>query len=588
MPFWREIYEAFSVESPYERIVVVCGSQMAKTEGIFNILGQRFTDGPFVPAMYVGPTEKQVLSIMSDRVDKMLRSTPVLWDRTEKGQRYKTTEKFIAGVRFGAAWAGSATELASHPCGLVLVDERDRMDSDAGNEGDPVKLAEARMKNFWCAKSGIFSTPTLEGASPIWSLLEQGTMMFWAWPCIGCGVYFVPELSLLHWDKAGPAGEEMTADQRAATAHVACPKCGQVHRTRDRDRINANGAFLPHRRLADTERTERPVLAHYVQVEKPAATSTASFWISGLASPWVRFEKIAKELIDAYASAETETIQAVVNTMGGELFRVKGEAPKWEEVGANRSPYPPHKAVPGVQRITMGVDVQRDCLYYVIRGWGYMSESWLIENGQLAGDTEFDAVWQALRERVQRQVGDRQIDRAFVDSGYRPGDVHRRPDHAVYTFARSMPGVVFPTKGQDALQGAPFQFRHIDYSRGGTVVKGGVKLCHINTDFFKRWIHGRVRWPEGQPGAWHLHEETSEEYCRHIVSEELVLKASGRATWVRKSRANHYLDCEVNATAAAYSLNVHQLPQLAGRQAQGNAPPLPNPPPSATRGARCS
>ena len=164
-PFWREVYAAFA-DDYHETIVVVCGSQMGKTEAQFNIFGHRFDDGPYVPAMYVGPTEKQVKSISRDRVDKMLRSTESLWKKTEKGQRYGVGEKWISGVRLGFAWAGSATELASHPAGLIMVDERDRMNNDVSGEGDPVTLCKARAKNFSNKKIGIMSTPTVEGISP--------------------------------------------------------------------------------------------------------------------------------------------------------------------------------------------------------------------------------------------------------------------------------------------------------------------------------------------------------------------------------------------------------------------------------------
>lgn len=550
-PFWRAIYEAFS-DDQHDTIVVVCGAQMGKTEGLFNVIGHRLTDGPYVPVMYVGPTEKQVRSISRDRIDKMLRSTPVLWDRTEKGQRYATYEKFIAGVRLGFAWAGSATELSSHPVGLVLVDERDRMESDSGNEGDPVSLARARTKNYANRKIGVFSTPTLEGASPIWALWEEGTMQMWCWPCVGCGTFFAPHLALLNWNN------ELSPDEAATGARVACPKCGYLHESRDKARLNALGAFLRFRRLADGQRSERAVLGHYVQDAAPGRRTTASYWISGLASPWVSFAQVAKVLIDAYRSGEPERIQAEVNTWGGELFRIQGEAPAWEEVAGNRQEYGPRTALPGVQLITIGADVQRDGVFYVVRGWGQNMESWLLEHGYLAGETEHDAVWLALRQVCLGVVGNRRPARAFVDSGYRPGDLHRRPDHAVYTFSRGLANLVFPTKGQDSME-TPYRFRAIDYTNGGTLIKGGVKLCHVDTDYCKRWIHARVRWPAEQPGGWHLHRETSDEYCRHIVSEELVLKASGRGKWVRRSRNNHYLDAEVNALAAALSLNAHKL-----------------------------
>ena len=110
-------------------------------------------------------------------------------------------------MRFGFAWAGSPTELAGHPAGLVLVDERDRMDDDTGGEGDPVELAEARIATFPDGKVLVVSTPTkgtLEVEeneatglshfkvsdtieSPTWKLWQEGTRFEWAWPCPDCG-----------------------------------------------------------------------------------------------------------------------------------------------------------------------------------------------------------------------------------------------------------------------------------------------------------------------------------------------------------------------------------------------------------------
>ena len=120
-------------------------------------------------------------------------------------------------------------------------------------------------------------------------------------------------------------------------------------------------------------------------------------------------------------------------------------------------------------------------------------------------------------------------------------------------------GQIFPSKGRDTMD-TPHQVRDIDYSIGGKLIKGGVRLYHVNTDYWKRWIHSRVNWPpEAETGGWHLHNATTESYCRQIVAEEMVIKASGKAVWVRKSKENHYLDCEVLAACAAHSLGVQHL-----------------------------
>ena len=571
VPFWRAIYAAFA-DADHDTIVVVCGAQMSKTEGIFNVIGHRFTDGPFVPALYVGPTEKQVKSVSKDRIDKMLRSTPILWERTEKGHRYQVAEKWIGGARLGFAWAGSATELSSHPAGLVLVDERDRMDSNTSGEGDPVSLARARLKNFLSRKLGVFSTPTVENASPIWSLWEEGTMQMWAWTCQGCAALFVPRLDLLKW----PSG--CTPDDALDQATVECPTCQHHHPKEAQPALNATGRYIRHRRLGDNESAPKSVFGKYLPDTDARPRRTASFWISGLASPWASFGQTAKVMIEAYKSGDQERLQAEINTWGGELYRVRGEAPEWEAVSARRLEYPARTVPWGVQKITCGADVQKNGIFYVIRGWGFNSESWLIDDGFIAGETEYDGVWNEFRQILTTPVDGSRIDRLFVDSGYRPGDAYRRPDHAVYTFCRSLPGFAFPTKGMDEMD-QPFRYSNIDYSVGGKVIKNGVRLYLLNTGFLKRWVHGRISWPVDQDGGWHLHIGTTENYCKQIVSEEQLLKASGRVTWVRKSRNNHFLDCETNATAAALTLRVDKLERktAAGSGPTNDAAPSPNP-----------
>ena len=42
-------------------------------------------------------------------------------------------------------------------------------------------------------------------------------------------------------------------------------------------------------------------------------------------------------------------------------------------------------------------------------------------------------------------------------------------------------------------------------------------------------------------------------------SEARVVKPSGRATWILLHPGNHFWDCEVNALAAAYSLNFQMI-----------------------------
>ena len=520
-------------------VVWACGAQQGKTELVFNILGHRFTDAP-TPALYIGPTEKQVSSISRDRIAKMLKSTPILWERLAKGQRDRITEKYIGGVRLGFGWAGSATELASHPAGLVLVDERDRMTGDVGGEGDPVTMAMARTKNYMDAKIGIFSTPTIEGASPIWALFDEGTCEMWAWPCPECKELFIPKLSRLEWPRDLPLGEIRNK------AYMVCPHCGScVYDTHKVD-MNAAGRFIPHRKDEN---------GAYQALDALPENSTRSFWVSGLASPWQSFGAIAEVMARAYQSNEPERIQAATNTYCGETYRTAGESVLVEEVAALIQDYAPMTIPHGVQVLSIGADVQKLGIYYVVRGWGFNWESWLIDYGFVAGETELDAVWTLFMDVVIRGYqGGFHVKRGLVDSGYRPGDKLRRPEHMVYRFAGRTAGRMLPAKGKDTLERGA-------WNHGKTI--DGNTLIIVNTDYVKTWLQARIRWPADQPGGWHLHSKVDNEYCRMMVAEEVVVKPSGRRIWVRRpGYENHYLDCEILAQVAAQLMQVEKLQKL--------------------------
>lgn len=558
----REIMRAFS-ETGVERVIGVMGSQMGKTEVLFNILGHRFDEGPRVPALYIGPTQKQVRSISADRIRKMLRTTPSLWEALEKGQRDATYEKFLHDVRLGFAWAGSATELASHPAGLALVDEVDRMDADVSGEGDPVTLAEARLATYHGSTLGVFTTPTLEGASKGWALLDESTLEFWTWCCRHCAESFVPHLALVRWPEAAPLHE--VRDQ----AIVACPHCGGEHGDADKHALNAAGAYRRHRKLGDTEEAPAAaVFGQYVVDREPQPNPSRGFWISGLASPWNKLGRLAAAYVRATRARSQERVQGVVNTGFGELYRVEGEAPPWELVLGLRRDYAPGTLPSGVQLITAGVDVQKRGLYFVIHGWGYNLSSWLLRHGYIAGDTEFDSVWLLLARTLRERFGELAVARTFIDSGYRPGDKERAPENAVYRFAQREPHV-FASKGHDILD-RPMKANDIDVTVSGRLLKGGLRLWHLNTDYFKSTIYSRLRWPEGEAGEWSLHREADVDFARQVVAEQLLITSSGKRTWLRKGD-NHYLDAVMNALAAAYSLQAEALPPWDDHLAQRHA-----------------
>ena len=145
-PYFIPITHACS-DPQYRRVIVVTASQMGKTAGLLNVIGQRLDEDP-APMIYVGPTRNNIDNVIEPKLMELLKNVPRLWKKLSKGKSMTKTHKRIGGVSLRLAWAGSPTELASDHAVLVFVDEVDRMSSNVKGEGHVFELAEARTSTY--------------------------------------------------------------------------------------------------------------------------------------------------------------------------------------------------------------------------------------------------------------------------------------------------------------------------------------------------------------------------------------------------------------------------------------------------------
>lgn len=587
IPFMR------AFEDPgYNTVAFVCGGQMGKTCSVIDIILSRLDQRP-VPIIYAGPDRNFVTDQFEPRFDDALNRSPSLSVKLARGKKNKKTRKIVSGVPVRLAWAGSANQLKSDPAGLAIVDERDGMPANIKGEGDPVRLLEVRGDTHADFTLGVTSTPTggtveiekdeasgLEfwkvvdqddiGAldSPIWKLWQRGTRYHWAWPCPHCADYFIPRFKCLAIPKIDitpkvprdtkGATEKIERDATAIEArrlgYLQCPNCDGVIEEKHKFEMNARGVYV-----APGQRIEPDGAV----IGDPPEGTTISFWVSGLASPFVSFGERAGRYVEALNSGDQEEVQTVINGGFGELWApAGGDAPEWADVARLKLPYRSREIPDGVLLLTAGIDVQKNRLVTVIRGFGVRQESWLIEQNEIWGETEHGDVWTDLAELLARPIGDLMIRRAFIDSGFRPGKKDEVPEHRVYEFCRRHARVAYAVKGFDHRD-QPLSVKRIDVTPKGKAARYGLDLVRLDSDFFKSWVHERVRWPDDQPGGWHLPSDTTEAYCRQIVSEGRVKKPSGGYAWVQRSRDNHFLDCEAMAYAAAYMLGVQRIADTA-------------------------
>lgn len=531
-PYQRGIMDAVADPSVRE-IVVIKSAQIGWTEILGNVVGYYIDRDPS-PILLIQPTLEMAETWSKDRLAPMIRDTPALTgkikDARSRDSGNTLLHKQFPGGHITIAGANSPAGLASRPIRIVLCDEVDRYPRSSGTEGDPISLARKRSTTFWNRKLLVGSTPTVQGESRIDVAFKASDQRRYMVPCPECD-----EMQHLVWDNVKwPDGEPRKA-------YYACAHCGCVISDQHKQRMLARGQW----------------------VATAESDGIAGFHINELYSPWVSFGDTAASFMEAKGTPQT--LQTWVNTSLGETWIHRGDVPSFDRVLQLRSDYVSREVPDGVLVITAGCDVQKDRIYYVVRGWGHEMASWLIEFGVVFGETDKPEVWSRLADVLATEYGGRRIRQAFIDSGYRP--------EAVYTFCRANSDLhVAPSKGQETLS-VPVRMSRVDITYRGAKIKNGQTLWHVDSGYFKGLVHSRIDWPQDQPGAWHLPSDISDDYAKQVIAESKLTLPSGKTVWKRHDRDNHALDCDAYAAAAARMLGVDRLRNRVERKPDATSQP---------------
>ena len=576
-PYAVPFAEQFGRDPKYRRVVLVTAAQSGKTESFLDIIGERLDNRP-APIIYVGPSKEFATDQFEPRLTDLFKQSASLRSKVLGGiesKRQKKTLKRVNGARIRLAHAGSSTALKSDPAAFALVDEYDEMLRNVNGQGDPLGLIEARGDTYADFVVGVTSTPSLgmietevdpvsglefwsvgdddDVSSPIWRLWQEGTRHHWCWPCPHCGEWFVPRFSLLKWPKSA------TPAQARREAYLQCPRsdCGGVIEEGHKLAMNLRGRFVA---------PGQAISADGVVTGEPPDTTTLSFWVSGLCSPFVTIGQRAETYLTALRSNESAKVQTATNAAFGEVYvDGSGDVPDWEAIKNRALPYLAGSVPAAVHYVTFGGDVQKNRIVFVLRGWGARATSWLIEHGELFGDTALPDVWEDLAQKLTTPLSDGSLIKlAFIDSGFRPGKKFDVPVHRVYEFCQRFQHFVFPTKGSSHVMLRPLVKSSIEVTRQGSKKKHGLELIRLDPGHWKSFVHERLKYPPEALGAWHLHAGVSEDYCKQLVAEAQIVTPSGKKQWIERSRENHYLDAEALAAAAGFMLNVHHLRPPAG------------------------
>jgi phage terminase large subunit GpA-like protein len=420
---------------------------------------------------------------------------------------------------------------------LAIVDEYSAMIENVHGSGDPLGQIRARGRTYSDFTIALSSTPTI-GASDIetigklqfwkmqrvedidckvWLVWQQGSRAHWAWPCCMCGEFFVPRLDRVRWPKDATPAEARHA------VHLECPHCGGIIPIDDpgiKRELNAHGVYVCPGQEVQKDGT--------ITGPQPVE-STQSFWVWGGCSPFVTVGSLVEDYLQAVNTRDPNRIQSAVNGFG-ELFRLGwgADAPKWQDVAEHKSVYAKGEAPDGIVYAIVTVDVQARSLFYVARGWGARSTSWLLDWGQFYGETAHDEVWSALADYITGTICGFPVRLVLIDSGFRPNKPDQ-PVNKIYDFVRRFGrGKVYATKGSSHAISKPLVVSKQEVTTKGKVAKYGIDLLMLDSGYWKSWVHERLHWDKNQLGDWHLPLDVDDEYMKQIISESKVRLPSGK------------------------------------------------------------
>lgn len=548
-PYLREIMDCLSPSHPAQRVVVMAGAQVGKTECGNNWIGYVIHRAPG-PMLMVQPTVEVAKRVSKQRLAPMIESTPVLRERVAESRSRDSgntvqVKEFDGGVLI-ITGANSSAGLRSMPIRFLFMDEVDEYPGDVEGQGDPVTLAEKRAETFSRRKILLTSTPTIKGLSRIEREYLESDQRRYFVPCPKCG-----HLDYLTWHEVGHHRIEWE-EGRSETAHMLCGGCGERVEERHKTDMLLRGEW---RATGESE------------------SRTVGFHLSALYSPlgWKSWAQCAAEFLRA--KLDPFRLKTWVNTVLGETWEERGDSVAAGSLAARLERYPAEVPA-GVGVLVAAVDVQGDRLEAVVKGYGADEESWLIAFTQIHGDPARQQVWHDLDtfqgQQFEHESGQKlRIHRTVVDSG----GAHTEQVYR-YCKARQAAGrSVFPVKG-GTTAGRPLLERPSKHNRYR------VPLFVLCVDTGKEIIFSRLMISSPGPGYLHLPDWVDAEYLAQLTAEKAIRKyVKGRGAvreWVKLRERNEALDLEVYSLAALYILGpafVRSLPEHAARLARPAASP---------------
>jgi phage terminase large subunit GpA-like protein len=280
------------------------------------------------------------------------------------------------------------------------------------------------------------------------------------------------------------------------------------------------------------------------------------YWLNALYSPWLTFTEIACKFIETRHDP-AKLMNFVNSWLAEEWVEETGSVEVSVAKTDDAQKFPMYIVPEDTVVVTAGADVHLNRIDYTIRAWLVDDEqSVLIEEGSVNAEAQRQSDLDRLYELIFKSSwswpghGQAEVRALAIDSRYRPDEV--------YAFARRLPERIYPIRGANRPQSAPFRVEQIDNNpsqkrrRRYRSKHHGMMVWTLDTNYYKTMIARLCR-----EKKWHLPEGIPQEYIRQFTAQHKIIirDTLGRPKeeWVLKPgrRADHKFDCEVYGTAMA-------------------------------------
>ena len=140
---------------------------------------------------------------------------------------------------------------------------------------------------------------------------------------------------------------------------------------------------------------------------------SVAYWMNTLYSPFTRFSDVAREFMRS--KDDPELLHNFVNSWLAEPWEDTKLKTNAEMVMERQTEVPAWSLPAWTKLLTGGIDVQENCLYWVIRAWGDFMTSQNVAHGQALSMAEVERVMNT--EFSLPDGGKVMVDLALMDSG---------------------------------------------------------------------------------------------------------------------------------------------------------------------------